>query len=129
MSTTNKPAVDEAAVVADDLTARLRDLLASEAPEVDDAARAEHAGVLRRALSDGAQVLKPGDLLATTEASEVIGVSRVTLSRWHTQGYAPPAFLSVGGYLVWTRSVIEAFGVEHRSIADAAGRRPPADRA
>lgn len=78
----------------------------------------------KSALEEGGAVLKPGDLFGPGEAAAHLGVNRTTVSRWNREGYMPDKLQDLGGAPVWTRAQLDAFAVQHRANADAAGRRP-----
>lgn len=81
------------------------------------------------ALAAGGAIVKPGDLIGPGEAATIIGVDRTTVSRWIKAGYTPAPLQTImvrggRGVPVWTRATIVEFAEQHRSRADAVGRRP-----
>jgi len=68
--------------------------------------------------------VESGDMLGPKEAAELLGVNRTTVSRWNRDSYLPAPFQMLGNTPMWTREALEAFKVQHRQTADAAGRRP-----
>lgn len=79
---------------------------------------------LVRALREGAQVVRPGDVLSSKEAAVLLGKDRTTVSRWKSSGYLPAPFTEVGAGPLWLREALEDFKKDHATRADGAGRRP-----
>ena len=58
------------------------------------------------------------DLIPTTQAAEILGVERSTLSRWVTLGYITPAMrTSERGAMLFNRTDIGKFAKTDRAVA------------